>query len=83
MHKINKRGQSTVEYILLVAAVIAVMVAFTTNSGTGVQKQLNITLDTAANQMSDVAGRLSDSEAGTNASSTYVSNYTVNPQQVE
>jgi len=27
----NKRGQSTVEYVLLVTAVVAVMIAFSTN----------------------------------------------------
>ena len=35
MYKNNKRGQSTVEYVLLVAAVIAVMIAFTTNQNSG------------------------------------------------
>ncbi len=45
MYKINKRGQSTVEYVLLVAAVIAVMIAFTTNQNTGgFQATMNSTL---------------------------------------
>jgi Flp pilus assembly pilin Flp len=66
MYKINKRGQSTVEYVLLVAAVIAVMIAFTTNKSTGLQQHLNATLDSATGQMDT----MSDKFAGAyNASS--------------
>jgi len=66
MYKINKRGQSTVEYVLLVAAVIAVMIAFTTNKTTGLQQHLNATLDSATGQMDT----MSDKFAGAyNASS--------------
>jgi Flp pilus assembly pilin Flp len=57
MYKINKRGQSTVEYVLLVAAVIAVMIAFTTNKTTGLQQHMNATLDDAASQMDTMSGK--------------------------
>jgi len=41
----NKRGQSTVEYILLVTAVVAVMVIFATNNNQGgFRNTLNSTL---------------------------------------
>lgn len=69
MHKINKRGQSTVEYILLVAAVIAVMVAFTTNPNAGVQNQLNSTLGAAYQQVSDMSDRYTNAEPVTNGNS--------------
>ena len=49
MHIKNKRGQSTVEYVLLVTAVIAVIIAFTTGTGSNTLKsQLNTTLSTVA-----------------------------------
>ena len=72
----NKRGQSTVEYILLVAAVIAVMIAFTTSPTGGLQSQLNSALGTAATQIGDVGSRLTNSEAGTTGSSP-ASNYDI------
>jgi Flp pilus assembly pilin Flp len=78
MYKINKRGQSTVEYVLLVAAVIAVMIAFATGNKSGsFQNELSGTLSDAAGQMSNMSGRLAGSEAGTNGSSA-ASTYTVN-----
>ena len=50
MHIKNKKGQSTVEYVLLVTAVIAVIIAFVTGgSGKGgLQNQLCSTLNDAA-----------------------------------
>ena len=54
-------GQSTVEYILLVTAVIAVMIFFTTNQNNGLQGKLNATLETASNGISDMSNRLSAS----------------------
>jgi Flp pilus assembly pilin Flp len=84
MYKINKKGQSTVEYVLLVAAVIAVMVAFTTNKNSGgFQDTLNTALGDASDQMSNLSGRFKQSDAGTNGSSysntAEVANYTVDP----
>jgi len=68
MHIKNKRGQSTVEYILLVTAVVAVIIGFvaTQNKG-GFQSQLNQTLNGAMQQMTDMGNRLANSE-GTSAS---------------
>ena len=57
----NNRGQSTVEYVLLVTAVVAVMIAFATNNGTGIQQHLNTTLSTAATQMNTMAETLKSS----------------------
>ena len=48
-------GQSTVEYILVVAAVIAVIIAVTTGS---FHTKLTNTIDTATSGMEDMAGRL-------------------------
>ena len=70
----NKRkkqcaGQSTVEYIVLVTAVLAVAIAFMTNSGGPFQSRLNTTLGTVTDQMSNMADRLTPSHAPTNGSS--------------
>jgi Flp pilus assembly pilin Flp len=81
MYKINKRGQSTVEYVLLVAAVIAVMIAFATNQNSGgFQATLNTTLGSASDQMSNMADRLAGSEKGTNGASA-ASTYSVNVEK--
>ena len=45
MHIKNKRGQSTVEYILLVTAVVAVMILFAASPQGPLQTQLNSTLN--------------------------------------
>jgi len=55
----NKRGQSTVEYVLLVTAVVAVMIAFSTNSNKGgLQDQLCSSLNSVASDMNSMADRL-------------------------
>jgi Flp pilus assembly pilin Flp len=60
----NKRGQSTVEYVLLVTAVLAVIIALTSgNQSSSLRGVLNTTLNNAAGDMSDIGGRLSDSHA--------------------
>jgi len=63
MHIKNKRGQSTVEYILLMTAVVAVIIGFvaTQNKG-GFQDKMNQTINTATDQMTNLATRLQDSE---------------------
>ncbi len=63
MHIKNKRGQSTVEYILLVTAVIGVMIVFTTNKDTGVQQQLNSTLAETLTQIDKQSEVLANSHA--------------------
>ena len=70
MHIKNKRGQSTVEYVLLVTAVVAVIIAFVTvNNNGGFQAQLNSTLNTATQEMNtDMAGQFSWFACAINAS---------------
>jgi uncharacterized protein (UPF0333 family) len=60
----NKRGQSTVEYILLVTAVVAVVIGFvaTQNKG-GFQDQLNQTINGASQEMTNMTDRLASGEA--------------------
>ena len=59
MHIKNKRGQSTVEYILLVTAVVAVIIVFvTSNNKGGFQRQLNTTLNTVIQDMNSMAGSI-------------------------
>lgn len=55
---INKKGQSTVEYILLVTAVIAVVILFMTGDKSKFQERLTNTLDISTNSMANVAIRL-------------------------
>ncbi len=58
----KKKGQVTLEYIILVAAIIAIFVIFL-NPTTGVFSQsLNQTLKTGTNQMINMAGRLATSQ---------------------
>ena len=52
------RGQSTVEYIILVSAVLAVAILFLTNSKGGFQEKLNQTLEDTTEHMNKMAGRL-------------------------
>ena len=58
---INRKGQSTVEYIILVAAVIAVMLYFAANPGTGFQGRLAITYNNATSDMQEKAKSISSS----------------------
>jgi len=52
------KGQSTVEYLLLITAVIVVIILFTANGGL-FQTRLNSVFDTMTNEMLNVANRLS------------------------
>jgi Flp pilus assembly pilin Flp len=73
----NKRGQSTVEYVLLVTAVIAVIIAFTTGTNkNGLQDQLNTTLNAAAQDIN--ADQLVNSHMAYPASTNFTTPYTVN-----
>jgi Flp pilus assembly pilin Flp len=59
----NKRGQSTVEYVLLVTAVVAVMIVFATGKGTGIQGQLNSTLNQVTGKIDDMTSQITNSYA--------------------
>ncbi len=56
------KGQSTVEYILLITAVIVVIVLFTANGGL-FQTRLNSVFNTTTQDMLNVASRLQDNAA--------------------
>jgi len=59
------KGQSTVEYILLVTAVTLVIVLFTTSKGPGsFRSSLNQVLNSATQDMLNVSTHLQDNAAG-------------------
>lgn len=62
----KKKGQSTVEYIILVAAVLAALLIFLGPKGAFVKAYNNV-LHTGTNSMEGLAGRLSDSYPLANA----------------
>jgi Flp pilus assembly pilin Flp len=57
------KGQSTVEYILLVTAVIVVIVLFTAGNASLFQQRLGSVFTTSTQDMLNVASRLSDNAA--------------------
>ncbi len=57
------KGQSTVEYILLVTAVVAVIILFTTGNNSLFQQRLNSVFNTTTQDMLNVASRLQDNAA--------------------
>jgi len=59
----NNRGQSTVEYILLMTAVVAVIIALVAGNNSQFQKTLNSTLNTAISDMDTGSAALSSSHA--------------------
>ena len=54
----RKKGQSTVEYIILVTAVVAVIIFFVVVPNSPFRQKMNLTLDTATNSMTNMAARL-------------------------
>jgi uncharacterized protein (UPF0333 family) len=54
----NNKGQSTLEYIILVAGVIAIIILFVGNSSSPFRTALNNTYTQATNGMEDMANRL-------------------------
>ncbi|MCK5214388.1 MAG: class III signal peptide-containing protein [Candidatus Omnitrophica bacterium] len=62
LQKLNRRekGQSTLEYIILVAGVVAILIVFLGPGGL-FQTQLQTTLTDSTDDMDDMAQRLSDS----------------------
>ncbi len=73
----NKKGQSTVEYVLLVTAVLAVIIAFTSNSSSPLKSQLNNTLGNAVSDIGSEEDQL-DSSHNPSAGAGGTSPWTVN-----
>ena len=82
MHIKNKRGQSTVEYILLFTAVIVVVIAFLGPKNSVFSTQLNSVFNQAAADINSESGYLSAghtaTSAPTNPDAGIPSGYTVN-----
>ena len=57
----KKNGQSTVEYILLVTAVIGTIILFTTGNNAAFKQKLNNTITTTSDGMVNMAVRLTNS----------------------
>jgi YbbR domain-containing protein len=57
------KAQSTVEYLLLITAVIAAIVLFTTGSNSPFQQNLNSVFNTASQDLLNVASHLQDNAA--------------------
>ena len=64
-----RRGQSTVEYIVLVTAVLAVAIAFLVSPSGPFQTRLNSSMDLTTSQMTNMAERLSNGQPLTNENS--------------
>ncbi len=56
-HRRHKAGQNTIEYLILVAVVIAVILLFTQQGGI-FQRSLNTTYDTSMNYMLNLGERI-------------------------
>ena len=56
----NRKGQSTLEYIILVTAVIAVVIVFL-GPGSPFRNRVNQALDEVSNRMTDMSNRISAS----------------------
>ena len=59
--KLRKKGQSTVEYVVLVAGVLAVIVFFTVSSSSPFRVAFNNALTTGSDGMTKMANRLATS----------------------
>jgi hypothetical protein len=59
----KKKGQSTVEYIILVTAVIAVIIFFTVNANSPFRTRLGNTYGNATDAMVNMASRLNSAFA--------------------
>jgi hypothetical protein len=57
----KKKGQSTIEYIVLVTGVIAILIVFLNPTSGVFNKAFNQTLQTGTNGMTDMATRLATS----------------------
>lgn len=59
----TRKGQSTVEYILLVTAVLAVVILFTTGNKSPFQQNLNSVFNSTSQDMLNVASYLQQNAA--------------------
>ena len=57
----KKKGQSTLEYIILVTGVIAILIVFLNPNGGIFTKAFNTTLEEGTNGMQDMSNRLKSS----------------------
>jgi len=73
----NKRGQSTVEYVLLVTAVVAVIIVFLVSGNSPFKTQLNATLNSAVQGMSDKGQTLGESHTSPASNSSTAPSYSV------
>jgi len=64
-HIKNKRGQSTVEYVLLVTAVVAVIIFMIAVPKSPFQQTMNDTLTNTIGEVGNMSDRLQNSEAAT------------------
>lgn len=63
MFKRNKKGQSTMEYVIMATAVMAVIIGFVASDNSPFRSKLNSLLGQAANDMDSSYGKLSDSHS--------------------
>jgi len=56
-----KRGQSTVEYVLLVTAVVTVIIAFLVSPQSSFQNQMNTTLNAVTQDIGNLGSQLTSS----------------------
>jgi len=61
MHIKKKRGQSTVELVLVMTAVIFVVIAFTSSQNSGLKQQLNTTYNAVTSSVGFLGNTLSTS----------------------
>ena len=66
------------EYVLLVTAVVAVMIVFATSNKTGIQAQMNTTLNEVTGKIGDMQDQLTNSYALGTDNGVIENTYTVN-----
>jgi uncharacterized protein (UPF0333 family) len=54
----NKKGQSTLEYILLVTAVVIILIAFVAGPASPFKKAVNTTLWTGVNTLNSMSNKI-------------------------
>ena len=54
----NKKGQSTLEYIILMTAVVVAIIAFVVKGDSPFKQSLNATLNSATTEMQSMGGKI-------------------------